>query len=178
MRILGIGLLAACALLSAPAHAADLATIGCVEDKLDAATRTQLVTDVEQNLKIIGLRSSYSPGVLQAVKDAAAACVTENKWTPAAARPAILFTLAKLSLPVVQRVARDRGLDPAAIEAVWLALPEEQRNKPLTNDAYHQLADAAIPEGPNRTQANGEMLRTFFDFESIMQYASVDFAAA
>jgi hypothetical protein len=164
--------------LAGPARAADLATLGCVEGKLGATVREQVAQDVERNLGVTDKRSSYSPPVVQALKDAGAACATEHSWTAAAARPAILFTLAKLSLPVVQRVASERGLDTAELEALFLALPDERRNKPLTNDDYRALADAAVPEGEARTREMGALVRTFFEFQSILQYASLDFAGA
>lgn len=161
-----------------PAHAADLATIGCVDGKLDSAVRDQVAADVEKNLADTGQRGSYSPPVVEALKNAAAACAKDNGWAPAAERPAVLYTLAKLSLPVVQKAVADKGLDPAALEALWFALPEEQRNKPLETQTYRDLADAAVPEGDMRTQAMGALVHTFFEFESILQYASVDFAQA
>jgi hypothetical protein len=172
------GLTLALTAIAAPARAADLATLDCIDAKLVPATRDQLAADVRHNLQQTGERKGYTPLVTAAVKEAAAACATENGWSPAAARLASLYTLAKNSLPAVQRVASERGLDPAELEALFLALPAEQRNKPLTPELYRQLADAAIPEGDLRTQANGELLHTFFEFESILQYASLDFASA
>jgi hypothetical protein len=166
------------AVLAAPASAADLATIGCVGDKIDDGVRARVVQDVERNLGLIGQRSSYSPEVVQAMKDAGTACATEHGWSAPAVRLAILYALARLSLPVVQRVAGERGHDPAGLEALFQALPEERRNKPLTNEDYRALADAAIPEGEGRTREAGALLRTFFEFQSILQYASTDFAAA
>lgn len=161
-----------------PACAADLSTLGCVEGKLDDATRDQIQKDVTRNLGLIGLRGSYSQSVVDAASKAGTACTSENGWTPAAGRLAVLYTLAKLSLPVVQQAATNRGMDPAALEALFQALPEETRSKPLTSDSYRQLADAAIPEGDGRTREAGALLHTFFEFESILQYASLDFSAA
>lgn len=173
-RILGLAVL----MLATPAQAADLSTIGCIGDKLDAATREQIATDVAHNLEANKQGGKYSPSVIKAFNEAAAACATENRWPVAAGRPAILYTLAKFSLPTVQRIATERGLDVSALEVQWFALPEEQRNKPLTPELYHQLADAAIPEGEGRTQAMGTLVHTFFEFENILQSASVDFAKA
>jgi hypothetical protein len=164
--------------LAVPAQAADLATIGCVGDKIDAATREAVEQDVTRNLGQTGQKNSYSSPVIEAMKAAAAACAKANGWGAGAERPAILYTLAKLSLPVAEKTATERGLDPAALEGVWLNLPEETRNKPLTTESYRELADAAIPEGDQRTRENGALLRTFFEFQSILQYASLDFAAA
>jgi hypothetical protein len=172
------GLILALMAVAAPARAADLATLDCIDARLVTATRDAIAADVERNLQQTGARSSYSPLVVAAVKEAAAACAAESGWSPAAIRLASLYTLAKNSLPTVQRVVRERGLDPSELEALFLALPQDDRNKPLTPEIYRQLADAAIPEGDQRTQQNGELLHTFFEFESILQYASLDFASA
>lgn len=161
-----------------PAHAADLSTIGCVGDKLDDAAREKIAGEVANNLEQATARNSFSPEVTKAVRDAAVACAGEHGWNAAAGRPAMLYTLARLSLPTVQRIAGERGLDTGLLESLWFALPEEQRDKPLTVETYRQLADAAIPEGEGRTQANGALLRTFFEFQSLMQSASVDFSRA
>jgi hypothetical protein len=163
---------------AAPAQAADLSTLGCVEAKLDDATRVQIGKDVTRNLGLIGIRGSYSQSVTDAISKAATACTTENSWSPTAARLASLYTLAKLSLPVVQQVATERGMDASALEALFQGLPEETRNKPLGPESYRQLADSAIPDGDGRTREAGALLHTFFEFESILQYASLDFSAA
>lgn len=178
--LIRIAILALPALLmvGAPVRAADLSTLGCVESKLDTTTIGAIAADVERNLNTTGQRGSFSTPVIDAVKKAAAACMAENAWKPVATRPAILYTLAKLSLPVVQRVATERGFDPAALEALFFALPDEERNQRLTDDAYRRLAEAAIPEGDGRTPEAGALLHTFFEFESILQYASAEFAAA
>lgn len=161
-----------------PAHAADLGTLNCVYDKIDEATRTAIAEDVKHNLALVGQRGSYSDPVMKAMKDAGAACTTENKWSIEAERLAGLYTLAKLSLPTVQQAVTDRGLDPADLEENFLNLPEDVRNKPLATENYRVLADASIPEGPLRTRENGALLHTFFEFESILQYASAQFATA
>lgn len=163
---------------AAPSRAADLSTIGCVGEKLDDSARDKIAGEVAHNLEQATARSSFSAEVTRAVRDAAVACAGEHGWSAAAGRPAMLYTLARLSLPTVQRVAGERGLDAGTLESLWFALPEEQRDKPLTIETYRQLADAAIPEGEGRTQANGALLRTFFEFQSLMQSASVDFAKA
>jgi hypothetical protein len=176
MRFLSVSLLL-CG-MAVPARAADLATIGCVDTKLDSIARAQALADVTHNLGVVGQRSAYSPSVVTAMREAAAACAKDNGWSPEAERSAALYTLAKISLPVVQQAVSERGLDPSALEAVWLTLPEDHRNKPLVTEDYRYLADSSIPEGPMRTRENGALMRTFFEFESIIQYSSYDFSQA
>jgi hypothetical protein len=64
------------------------------------------------------------------------------------------------------------------LETVWLTLPEETRNVPLTTETLRELADAAIPEGEQRTAEMGLLVGRFFQFLSVMQYASYDFSQA
>ncbi|MEI9926747.1 MAG: hypothetical protein WDN44_02310 [Sphingomonas sp.] len=177
MRSFGILLFGLLASLSVPARAADLATIDCVADRIDQAVRDQLVKDVERNLTTTA-PISYDPSVIQALHDGALACQQEHGWSAGTLQPVTAYTQAKLAWPVAQRLAAERGLDPAAMETIWLALPEDQRNKPLSRDARLKLAEAAIPEGPGRTAEAGHFVSGFFQLLSVMQYASFDFSQA
>jgi len=162
---------------AAPAHAADLSTIGCIAEKLPLTVKAQIVVDVERNLTETGTKHSYAPAALQAVRAAANACASENKWPDAAVRPAMLYTLAKLGWPTAQRVATARGLDPAALEEAWGALPEETRNVPLTAEVNGQLADAVVAQA-DRTPEKAELVGEFFGFLSLIQYTSYEFSQA
>lgn len=161
-----------------PALAADLSTIGCVDAKLPITARAQLLLDIERNLTESGKKHSFDPGVVQALKAAAELCATDNGWSQAAIEPAVQYTRARLGWPVAQRLASERGLDPAVMESVWGTLPEEQRNAPLTVDSYRELADAAIPEGDQRTAEMGEFVVEFFSMLSVMQYSTFEFSKA
>ena len=163
--------------LAAPAHAADLGTIGCTVDKLDDATREQIGKDVEAGLSEGGTPPANSAATA-ALRDAVSACATEHGWPQAALRPAALYARTRVGWPTAQRIAAERGLDPAVLETVWLTLPEEVRNVPLTTETLRELADAAIPEGEQRTQEMGLLVGRFFQFLSVMQYASYDFSQA
>ena len=170
-------LLACLAVFAAPAQAADLATIGCISDKLPLTAKAQIVIDVERNLTEAGKKHSYAPAALQAVRAAATACAAENKWPEAAVRPAMLYTLAKIGWPTAQRVAAARGLDTAGLEEAWGALPEETRNVPLTPEVNGQLADATVAEA-DRTPEKAELVGEFFGFLSLIQYTSYEFSQA
>ncbi|MEI9852240.1 MAG: hypothetical protein WDN24_16875 [Sphingomonas sp.] len=172
--LLSLGLCA----LAAPARAADLATLGCVSEKLPLLAKAQVEIDVERNLRETGKRPSFDPKLLAALKAATEACAAANRWPAEALQPAALYTRAKLGWNVAQRVAAERGFDPAVLETVWLTLSEEQRNAPLGVDGYRMLADAAIPEGDQRTRENGEFISEFYQILSLIQYCSYDFARA
>lgn len=159
-----------------PAHAADIATIDCIEEKLPLTLSAQLLLDVERNLNETGNPPAWSPEVVEGLKAAAIVCAQEHGWPQAALRPATLYARAKIGWPVAQRVVSEKGLDPAVLESVWLLLPEETRNAPLTIDSFRELADSAIPEGEQRTREMGELIREFFQFLSVMQYCSYEFS--
>ncbi|MCW3836668.1 hypothetical protein ACFQ1E_12680 [Sphingomonas canadensis] len=163
----------------APAMAADLATLGCVAEKLPLLAKAQLEIDVERNMRESGKRPTYDAKLMAAIKAATEACAAQHKWAPEALQPAALYTRAKLSMNVAERVAGEHGFDAATLETIWVALPEERRDKPLDVAAYRQLADAAVPEGDDRrTAVNGEFLSEFFQLLSVQQYSSVEFAHA
>jgi hypothetical protein len=162
--------------LPLPAQAADLATLGCVEETLPLTIRAQLVLDAERNLNETGARPSYDPSVVEALKTTTVACATKHGWPQTALQSATLYARARVAWPVAQRIASEKGLDPAVLETVWLALPEDQRNVPLTVDNYRELADAAIPEGEQRTREMGEFISEFFQLLSVMQYSSYAFS--
>lgn len=164
--------------LAAPAHAADLATIDCVSGKLDAAVRAQLEADAARNLAESGKRPSYDPSVAKGLGTAARACAAAHGWSPGARRAASVYALARIGLPVAQRVLGERGFEPAGLEDQFQALPEEARNKPLTAEDARKLVIAAVPDEERQTRENAELLNEFFAYLSTLQYASVDFSQA
>ncbi|WP_404338675.1 hypothetical protein AB2M62_06585 [Sphingomonas sp. MMS12-HWE2-04] len=170
--------IAAAALLVAamPAQAADLSTMDCVAKKLVPALRTQIEADTARNLGESGKRPSYDPSVGKGLSAAADACVTENKWSAGAARAASIYALAKVGLPVAQRVLAERGFDPAALEDQFQALPEETRDRPLTAVESQGLIRAAVTQELQQTRENAELLAEYFAFLSTLQYAAWDFA--
>ncbi|WP_448664151.1 hypothetical protein ACG3SL_05590 [Sphingomonas sp. CJ20] len=159
-----------------PACAADLSTIDCVTDKIDSAVRTQIEADVARNLAESGKRPTYAPSVAAGLKAAATACGTEHQWTPAAAKAAGLYALAKIGLPVAQRVLGERGFDSAALEDEFQTLPEETRNRVLSAEENQGLVRAAITDEARQTRENAELLNEFFAFLSTVQYALHDFS--
>ncbi|RYD51640.1 MAG: hypothetical protein EOP60_10525, partial [Sphingomonadales bacterium] len=75
-----------------PAHAADLATIDCVIDKLQPALREQVETDITRNMGEAALRPTYDAAVGTGLGIAAAACAAEHKWSEAAVSAARTYT--------------------------------------------------------------------------------------
>lgn len=163
--------------LSAPAHAADLATIGCAEDKLDAPMQEKIAGEVAQNLHTTGQKHVYSPQVLGAIKQAVLACANEHHWPTSAEKPVMLYTLARLAYPVARRMVDDRGLDSGALEAAWYMLPPDTREKPMTPEVNRQLSEAT-KDSPDQSPEAAELVGEFFGYLNIMEYCSYDFSQA
>jgi len=164
--------------LALPAHAADLATIDCVAGKLSAAAAAKLHADVARNMADSGKRPSYDPGVGGSIASAAAACGLEHNWSEAAIKAARTYTLAKVGLPIAQRVIGERGFDAAELEDRFQALPEETRNRPLSVGDSQQLVRGSVTDEAKQTRENAELLAEYFAFLSTIQYASFDFSQA
>ena len=176
MRVFLIALFAAS--IAAPACAADLSTIDCVTRKLDIAVRTQIESDAARNLAESGKRPSYDPTIGKGLSEAAGACAKQHKWSAAAARAAGIYAIAKLGLPVAQRVVGERGFDAAALEDQFQALPEETRSRVLTAADNQALIRVANTDEAQQTRENAELLAEYFGFLSTIQYASFDFSQA
>jgi len=169
---------AALVLLATPAHAADLATIDCVAGKLGKDAVARLHADVSRNMTESGKRPSYDAGVGGSIASAAAACGLEHNWSEAAIKAARVYTLAKVGMPVAQRVIGQRGFDAAELEDRFQALPEETRNRPLTAAENQELIKASVTDEAKQTRENAELLAEYFAFLSTIQYASFDFSQA
>lgn len=168
----------ALAATTAPAQAADLATIDCVIDKLQPALKTQIEADVTRNLGESGKKPTYDSAVGSGLRIAATTCAAEHGWSEAAVVAARIYTLAKLGWPIAQRVVAEKGFDAALLEDAFQALPEETRNKPLSADDAKALVIGAVTEEDKQTRENAELLNEFFLFASTVQYSAYDFMQA
>ena len=169
---------AALLVLAPSAHAADLATIDCVAGKLAKGAVAQLHADVARNMTESGKRPSYDPAVGGSIASAAAACGLEHNWSEAAIKAARVYTLAKVGMPVAQRVIGERGFDAAELEDRFQALPEETRNRLLTAAESQELIKGSVTDEAKQTRANAELLAEYFAFLNTIQYASFDFSQA
>lgn len=165
-------------LAAAPAHAADLSTIGCIADKIEIPVKALLVIDVERNLTEQGKPARYEPRVLAAINAGAAQCAKEHGWPEAALQPARLYAIATLGWPAAQKLASDKGFDMAALEEAWSALPEETRNQPLPPTEYQTLIRGFITDEALQTRENAELIKQCIGFLSTIQYSSYQFSQA
>jgi hypothetical protein len=164
--------------VAAPAHAADLATLGCVADKIELPVRAQVVIDVERNLAALGKPPSYDPRVTGAIAAAGKLCAQENHWPEAAVKPAMLYALASLGWPTARKIAADRGFDMGGLEDAWAALPEEKRNHPLAQTDYQELVKGFVTDEALQTRENAELVKQCFGFLSVIQSSSYEFSQA
>lgn len=169
---------AAVLLAATPAHAADLATIGCVAAKVPLPVRAQLVIDVERNLNEQGKPATYDPQVLGAINIASTQCAEEHGWPEAALQPARLYALATLGWPAAQKFAAEKGFDMAALEDAWTTLPEDVRNQPLPATEYQTLIRGFITDEALQTRQNAELIKQCIGFLSTIQYSSYQFSQA
>lgn len=175
MRFAGLCLLAG--FVALPAHAADLATMDCVVDKLKTPLKTQIETDVTRNLASVA-KPTYDPSVASGLATAASECAVENKWSDAAVQAARIYTLVKVGWPIAQRVVSEKGFDPAMLEAQFQMLPEEERNRPLTTPEMQDLVKSSVTDEAQQTRENAMLLNQFFSMLNVMQYASYEFSQA
>jgi hypothetical protein len=166
------------AVLAAPAHAADLATIGCIEKKIELPVRAQIAIDVERNLNSPGKPATYDPRVTNALSLAGKLCAEENGWSEAALKPALLYALASLGWPTAQKIATERGFDMGALEDSWAQVPEEKRNHPLVATDYQELIRGFITDEALQTRENAELIKQCYGFLSVIQYSSYAFSQA
>lgn len=178
MRVFVPAVLVAAA-LSAPAHAADLATIDCVIGKLKPALVQQITTDITRNMgDATAVRPSYDGAVGSGISIAAKECATEHKWSEEAIEAARIYTLAKLGQPIAEKAVADQGFDIGALEAQFDALPEDTQNRPLTTVEMQGLVISSVTDEAKQTRANATLLNKYFLFLSTVRYAAWQFSQA
>ncbi|MES2443482.1 MAG: hypothetical protein V4574_11690 [Pseudomonadota bacterium] len=170
--------LALCAPLAiaAPAHAADVATLGCVEQGMDKNARTLLLTDLETNLKNSGQAQSYRPETVQAIQAVALACKTKHGWTTEAAQAAILYTMPKIGWPLADRMGRAGGLNPDALAKRFRALPENERNDAINDEVLGKLARGSLAAGEINAN-NAALGGALYGLLALREKALADFKA-
>jgi hypothetical protein len=177
MRLFLVAALAATA-LSAPARAADLATIDCVIGKLKPALTQQIEKDITRNMGEAAVRPTYDPAVGSGISIAAKECADANKWSEAALEAARVYTLAKLGQPIAEKFVAAQGFDAGELEAQFDALPEDARNRPLTTVEMQGLVIASVTDEAKQTRANAALLNKYFLFLSTVRYAAWQFSEA
>lgn len=170
--------LALCAPLAiaAPAYAADVATLSCVEKGLDQNARQLLLTDLETNLKNAGKEQSYRPETVQAIQSVAKACQAKHGWSTEATQASILYTMPKLGWPLADRMGRAGGLNPNALAKRFRALPDAERNDAINDEVLGKLARGSLSAG-EITSDNAALAGALYGLLALQEKALVDFKA-
>ena len=177
MRFIRLTAFAALA-LAAPAHAADLATIDCVIDKLQPALKELIDADVTRSFTTGAVRTTFDPAVSSGLGVAAKTCAIEHKWSEAAATAARDYALGKLGLPIAEKYVAAKGFEVAELETQFGTLAEEVRNRPLTKEEMQALVIASVTDEAKQTRENAALLNNYYLMLSTVQYAAWNFSQA
>jgi hypothetical protein len=160
----------------APAHAADVATLGCVEQGMDANARKLLLDDLTANLNASGGAQSYRPETVQAIQAVALACKTKYSWTIEAAQASILYTMPKIGWPLADRMGRQHGLNPDALIKRFRALPEDQRKDAINDAVLGSLAQGSLAAHEINAD-NAALAGALYGLLALQEKALYDFKA-
>jgi hypothetical protein len=159
---------------AAPARAAAVETLGCVEATLPPAMRAGLIANVETNMRNAAGEQNYAPEVITAMNAAADTCAATNGWSPEARVAALLYTLPKVGWAKATELARGAGLNIRTLEARFMALPDAERIDALNEGVLGKLATAAVEAGEVK-EANAEMAGAIFGLLAVREKALSDF---
>ena len=174
------------------AYGADLTTIDCVSQTLDAATVESIKADFFARMG--GARKGHpdlsprkggasDPEVRAKIDAAAMQCGERHGWSEAAKLAAIDYGVTKLGVPAFESPVNRARIDPARIAAVVKGLPdgvrEAMRHAPIPRGAlqavYQALVAAGLPMATTKQQMDVMGLSEWLiELES----ARLDFIAA
>lgn len=162
---------------AAPAYAADVKTLRCLEDNFDANGRALLMADLEKNLENSGKEQSYRPETVTAIQAAAMTCKAKHGWSTEAAQAAILYTMPKLGWPLALRMGRAKGVNGELLAKRVRALSDDERAQGLTDNVLGKLARGSLAAG-EITSDNAALAGALYGLLLLQAKAYIDFAAA
>jgi hypothetical protein len=117
-------------LLPRAAQAADLTTLTCVSEHLDASTTALLDSDFEMFIRTPpdGHLPEVPPTAVRAVFSAGEACAALHRWNPAATKAAIVYALSVGARPGMERALPEFGVDPAGVASLYNHMPQPQHD--------------------------------------------------
>lgn len=166
--------LAAVAMPLAPAFAADGKTLDCVAKSASAEAREGLAKDIARNLSQPEGEQRYSDTVMASLVASMKQCQAMHGWGEKAALAALLYAVPVLGLPTANRMAKEVGLDPAALEKRFMALPPNERSDALNDRVLGKLATDAVAAGEIRD--NADLAGGVFGLLAVREQARSDFA--
>lgn len=165
---------AAPVVIAAPASAADVKTLRCVEDGMSPAARTLLASDMQKNLENAGGEQTYSPETITAIQGAAKACQAKHGWSDEASQASVLFTVAKLGWPTGVRMGKARGINADALARRVRALPVALREQGTTEEVLTVLATGAI-EAKEIDETNAALGGALLGLLALQEKGYIDF---
>ncbi|MBX3564297.1 MAG: hypothetical protein KF730_06945 [Sphingomonas sp.] len=175
MLRLALAATAALTVLLAPAHAADIKQIDCVEKTVDKPTVKLLDDDVNKNFTDLD-NQAYSQGTIAGFRAAAATCRAKYGWSDNASEAAVLYALYALSNANVRGKAKAAKLDYAKLAARFDKLSESERANAMEDATLNKLANGAL-DANEMDASNAKVAGAVFGFLAVRAKAMVDFAA-
>lgn len=160
--------------IAAPAYAADVKTLRCVEDSMSAASKASLAKDMEKNLDNSGGEQGYSPETVTAIQTATKSCQTKHGWSDKATEAAMFYTVAKLGWPTAVRIGRAKGVNADALARRVRALTVEQRANGTTNEVLTVLATGAL-EAKEINETNATLGGALLGLLTLQEKSYIDF---
>lgn len=160
----------------APAHAADIKTIDCVEKTVDKTIVKLLDDDVNRNFTDLD-NQTYSEATIAGFRAAATTCRTKYGWSDKASESSVLYALFMLSNANVRGKAKAAKLDYAKLEARFNSLSTAERANAMEDATLNKLATGAL-DANEMDASNAKVAGAVFGFLAIRAKALVDFAAA
>lgn len=160
--------------IAAPAHAADVKTLRCVEDGLNAAARAALIKDMEKNLQNAGGEQGYSPETVSALQGAAKACQAKHGWSPVATESAMFYTVAKVTWPSAAAYGKSRGVNSDALARRVRGLTREQRADGTGQEVLTIVATGAL-EAKEIPEAEAMLGGALLGLVALQEKAYIDF---
>lgn len=160
--------------IAAPAHAADVKTLRCVEDGLSASARASLIKDMEKNLTNAGGEQGYSPETVTALQGAAKACQTKHGWSDVATESALFYTVAKVTWPSAAAFGKSKGVNSDALARRVRGLSREQRANGTGQEVLTIVATGAL-ESNEIPQTQATLGGALLGLVALQEKAYIDF---
>jgi len=159
--------------LAAPAHAADIATIGCIGDKVSPDLRARLAGDYEARLREPGreLDAALDDQLIAFGKE----CRARHGWSEAATNSAVAWTRSTIALPAAEKFARARGLDVDAVWRIWRATPAATRTRQLQDADLSVLGQALQAAGLFKKEGDPTIIGRLVAYMNTNEFCRVDF---
>lgn len=171
---LALALVAPVAIVAAPAHAADLKTLVCVEQALTAEGKASLLKDIEVNLTNAGGEQNYSTATVTAIQGAAKSCAAKHGWSDKASEAAVLYTVTKLAWPTAVRMGRAKGVNPDALAKRVNALTPAEKANGTSEEVLTKLAEASAVTG-ELDETNAALAGALYGLLTLKEKAYIDF---